>query len=271
MTAPDAGEAAALKLRDCPLPAPVQSPKFTFLIPMVGRHQTGDWDAVIVRLHRTLRSFDRQGEPWRALVASQDDPGLKGFSQAVHVPFRTDAAGNDKWAKLRALVASFGAEAAPGYVMSFDADDVMADGTLTEMRARARDGYLVTRGYVENVGAGRVARAEPQSVIQPGQKAFWKLCGSCAAVRHDLSTCRAEQLAFLSEMLSYEHRMLPYLAALAGRKLVPLREPAVLYLLNHGENFGARRGRVGFKTRFVDRFEVDASEVDAIRARFPDA
>jgi hypothetical protein len=71
-------------------------------------------------------------------------------------------------------------------------------------------------------------------------------------------------------MTSHEHRMFPYLARLAGHSLAPLSRPSVLYVLNHGENFGVRRGRVGFKTRFVERFAVDDPETLAgIAADFP--
>jgi hypothetical protein len=65
-----------------------------------------------------------------------------------------------------------------------------------------------------------------------------------------------ESAAFLRAMTQHEHRMFPYLAKLAGLRPAPLEPPSVLYVLNHGENFGARRGRVGFKTRFVKRFAV---------------
>jgi hypothetical protein len=44
----------------------------------------------------------------------------------------------------------------------------------------------------------------------------------------------------------------------------------VLYVLNHGENFGARRGRVSFKTRFVERFRIeDPDLLAAIADGFP--
>ena len=102
---------------------------------------------------------------------------------------------------------------------------------------------------------GDVALADAPSPAAPARKPFWKLCGSCAAVLHD--TARPESAAFLQAMTAHEHRMFPHLAALAGRPLAPLDFPAVLYVLNHGENFGARRGRIGYKTRFVQRFRRD--------------
>jgi hypothetical protein len=100
------------------------------------------------------------------------------------------------------------------------------------------------------------------------RKPFWKLCGSCCAVRFDPE--QAGALPFLREMTQHEHRMFPYLAKLAGRRLTPLPRPSVLYVLNHGENFGARRGRVSFKARFVERFRItDPADLAEISDAFP--
>ena len=141
-----------------------------------------------------------------------------------------------------------------GYAMTFDADDIAHPGLVAEMlQGQAKGGYLVERGYVLDKGAGIIGRAAPRSLRQPLCKPFWKLCGSCAALRYDLANGTGE-VDFLREMSQHEHRMFPYLAKLAGRDLRPFSRPMVTYLLNHGDNFGARRGRVGFKTRFVQRY-----------------
>ena len=90
------------------------------------------------------------------------------------------------------------------------------------------------------------------------------LCGSCAAQPFDPDQpSRAAQFAYLRAMAAHEHRMIPHLAALARHDLAPLDGAEVLYLLNHGENFGARRGRVSFKTRFAERFEIRDAAVSA--------
>ena len=66
--------------------------------------------------------------------------------------------------------------------------------------------------------------------------------------------------------------MFPYLSRLAARPLTPFPFPAALYMLNHGENFGTRRGRVGFKPRFVERYQVKDTETLAqIEQDFPQA
>jgi hypothetical protein len=269
---PQPSEAAALAARTRPRGRP-DRPAVVFLIPLVGRHHVSDWDAVSARLARTLASLARQTAPsWRALVCGQDAPeGLPPDDRVRLLSFAARATGNDKWAKLAALARALpeaGVEA--GYAMPFDADDLLARYSVEEMvTRRARGGYLVTRGYVQDAGAGLWAEARPRTLATPGQKAFWKLCGSCAAFAFDLGE-NADDAALIGAITAHEHRMFPYLARLAGRPLTPLRAGAALYIVNHGENFGVRRGRVGFKTRFVRRFRItDPERIAAAEAAFP--
>ena len=126
----------------------------------------------------------------------------------------------------------------------------------------AQSGHLVVKGYVKDIQNDDVALAQNTLSSKP----FWKLCGSCAAFRYD--TYDATFAKALGAILQHEHRMFPYLAKLAGRPLHAFARPMALYLLNHGDNFGARRGRVGFKTRFVQRFKLtDKNDLDAIATR----
>lgn len=252
--------------------APAPAERVIFLVPLVGPDQVGDWQAVTERLRATLQGFLDQTRPdWQAVICCQRRPELPEDPRITHLPFDDPTRGNDKWRKLEALarhLPALGHE--PAYVMSFDADDLLHRDAVEEMLTRqVRGGYLVERGYVRDAGTGATALAGPRSLDQPLRKPFWKLCGSCAALRHDPARDPA-QADFLAEMLQHEHRMFPYLARLAGQRLVPLGRPSVLYVLNHGENFGARRGRVSFKTRFVERFRVtDAETLAAIDRDFP--
>lgn len=265
-----ASERAALALRRAkrgPLPAPEG---VTFLIPLVGPHHVGDWDAVTARLQATLQGLLEQTDPrWQALVCCQERPPLPDDPRIRHLPFDDPAPGNDKWRKLAALCDALpGIAPRPGLVMSFDADDLPHRRLVEAMLADPAPGHLVEEGYVMDHASGAVARAAAPDLRQPLRKPFWKLCGSCAALLHDPG--QPESTAFLRAMMQHEHRMFPHLAALAGRRLKPLPFPAVLYVLNHGENFGARRGRVGFKTRFVHRFRIDDPAVlETIRRDFP--
>jgi hypothetical protein len=240
----------------------------TFLIPLVGRETVGDWDRVTGLLAATLESLQAQSDKrWRAVICCQDAPALPADPRITHLPFRDplDDGGNDKWRKLAALYAHLETIAAtPGLAMTFDADDRAGPDLVAALLARPV-GALITEGLVYDAAADRLAQARPQSLARPGAKAFWKLCGSCAAQPFDPGQpSHAAQFAYLREMAAHEHRMIPHLAALARHRLAPLGGQEVLYLLNHGENFGARRGRVSFKTRFAERFEI---RDDALTAR----
>ncbi|MEC9197287.1 MAG: hypothetical protein VX378_03105 [Pseudomonadota bacterium] len=267
-----ASERAALNLRAAQAATAPENPTVVFLIPLVGQHHVGNWQEVKDRLSATLRSLISQTDPnWIAVICGQDAPDLPDDPRIRFQPFTTPIEGNDKWAKLRQLTENLAQYAAPsGYAMTFDADDLAHPELVAEMRSRkAAGGYLMTEGYVYDVGNTRIARAAPPSLATPLRKPFWKLCGSCCAYAFDLRQNPAEQIAFLTEATQHEHRMFPYLGALAGRTLTALSAPKALYMLNHGENFGARRGRVSFKQRFTQRFEItDPESLKEIRKDF---
>ncbi|SDY46043.1 hypothetical protein SAMN05444340_108113 [Citreimonas salinaria] len=255
---PQPSETAALDLRRARAgrPAP-EAAKVVFLIPLVGPAQVGDWDAVTDRLHATLRGLIAQADPrWEAVICCQQRPPLPDDARISHLPFNDPEPGNDKWRKLAALCDELvQRDGPPSYVMSFDADDLPHHDLVGGMLSQAAPGgYLVERGYVMDDATGEVALAAAPDLRAPLRKPFWKLCGSCAALHHDPALPQSG--AFLRAMMMHEHRMFPYLARLAGLRLRKLADPVVLYVLNHGENFGARRGRVGYKTRFVRRFSI---------------
>ncbi|WP_439124072.1 hypothetical protein [Marivita sp.] len=255
-----ASEKAAIALRAAHL-AKRRAQQVTFLLPLVGPDQVGDWYAVIARLRTTLDGLIAQDNPnWAATICCQVRPDLPDDPRITYLPFIDPTPGNDKWRKLRLLTEALPDLAdQPSYVMTFDADDLLRQGTVDEMLARQESGgYLVQSGLVKDVSTGDIALADVRSLAAPMRKPFWKLCGSCAALYHDPT--EPTSTAFLAEMTQHEHRMFPYLATLAGQTLTPLMRPSVLYMLNHGENFGARRGRVGYKTRFVQTYRINDSE-----------
>ncbi|MBU2960198.1 hypothetical protein KO516_04995 [Citreicella sp. C3M06] len=264
---PAPSERAALALRAASGPRrPAQ--QVIFLVPLVGPQHVGDWGAVVERLTATLESFRRQDGAWQAVICCQQRPPLPDDPRIHWLPFDDPAPGNDKWRKLAMLCDHLAdMDTGPAYVMSFDADDLLRDGTVAQMLAGDAPGWLVETGYVMDHATGTVALAGPRSLAMPLRKPFWKLCGSCAAIYHDPALPQSAR--FLREMTAHEHRMFPYLARLAGAPLRPLAQPSVLYVLNHGENFGARRGRVGFKTRFVQRFALESSDWARVSTAFP--
>ena len=262
-------ERAALSLRGAAARQPrPRADSVHFLIPLVSPADVTDWQAVTDRLAGTLDSFIAQEDPrWQATICCQDRPPLPDDPRIRLLPFTDDTPGNDKWRKLHTLVQSLMRESGPAYAMPFDADDLLDRRAVSEMLTRAAPGYVIENGYVLDAATSALARTARQSWRAPLQKPFWKLCGSCAAVLVD--PARAESVEFLAEMVRHEHRMFPYLCRLAGQPLAPMRQGTALYILNHGENFGVRRGRVSFKTRFVERFALSHGDRDAALAGFP--
>jgi hypothetical protein len=264
-----ASEKAAITLRASGLKKHTAQ-QVTFLIPLVGAHHVTDWAAVTARLQATIQSLVRQDNPnWSVVLCCQDAPDLPADDRITILPFTDPTPGNDKWRKLRVLAEALpDVTDQPGYVMSFDADDILRQGMVHEMLTRQKPGgYLVESGLVMDAATGDIALSDRRSLRAPMRKPFWKLCGSCAALYHDPSEPASTR--FLAEMIQHEHRMFPYLAHLAGQRLTPLSRPAVLYMLNHGENFGARRGRVGYKTRFVQSYKItDKTVLADIRSDF---
>ncbi|MFD0982470.1 hypothetical protein [Tropicimonas aquimaris] len=267
-------EQEALERRVNGRPGPIERPTVVFLLPLVGRHHVGNWQEVEARLADTVASFRGQtSDRWMAVICGQDRPESIDFDGQVRfLPFTRVVEGNDKWSKLDILcrhLPELGIST--GYAMSFDADDLLNLRAVAEMVSRREpNGYLVTRGLIFDARSREVGLCAPQSLLHPGRKPFWKMCGSCAAFRFDLSVEPHRDAEFLAAATAHEHRMFPYLAALAGRRLAPLRQEAAMYVVNHGENFGVRRGRVGFKTRYVTRFKVtDDAALARIEADFP--
>ena len=266
-------EIAALKLRAAlaKQPALGKAEQVIFLIPLVSPQDVTDWNAVTGRLDRTLHSFLNQTNPnWRAVICCQERPPLPDDTRITYLPFDEPFEGNDKWRKLHHLADSLNTHTDPAsYVMSFDADDLLHHGAVDHMlRQQAQGGYLVEQGFVRDVATSDIGLAGRPTLAAPLRKPFWKLCGSCVALRY--APDMIESATFIQAMTQHEHRMFPYLAKLAGLPLTVLPEPMVLYELNHGENFGERRGRVSFKTRFVQRFKItDQTVLSGIERSFP--
>ena len=99
------------------------------------------------RLSATLDCFLAQDDPhWQAVICCQERPPLPDDPRISFLPFSAPEPGNDKWLKLAALTAHLDEmDLPPSYVMSFDADDLLRQGSVREMlRRQAPGGYLVT-------------------------------------------------------------------------------------------------------------------------------
>lgn len=230
-----------------------------FLLPLVRRKQVSDWSLVEDNLLKTLMSFVNQSDPnWIAIICGQDRPSLTIDERIHFLPFDQPITGNDKWAKLAKLVEYFPKLARPsGYVMTFDADDLAHRDLVKQyLSIQHPNGYLIEQGIVHDIAAGLYGQAGRPNLLNPLRKPFWKLCGSCAAFRYDPNEPKLLR-RLITEITQHEHRMFPYLAKLAGRSLCSLQNTMIMYEFNHGQNFGLRRNRGSFKSRFIKRYRIN--------------
>ena len=230
-----------------------------FLLPLVRRKQVSDWSLVEDNLLKTLMSFVNQSDPnWIAIICGQDRPSLPNDKRIHFLPFDQPITGNDKWAKLAKLVEYFPKLARPsGYVMTFDADDLAHRDLVKQyLSIQHPNGYLIEHGIVHDIEADLYGQAGRPNLLNPLRKPFWKLCGSCAAFRYDPNEPKLLH-RLITEITQHEHRMFPYLAKLAGRSLCSLQNTMIMYEFNHGQDFGLRRNRGSFKSRFIKRYRIN--------------
>lgn len=262
-------ETAALNLRKSPKGAK-PSPVTTFAIPLVGAHQVAEWSVIETTLSRALKALIAQRNPnWRAVICSQSRPAAVDLDPRIsHLPFATAIEGHDKVAKLNALTQHCLVDhPTQGFFMPLDGDDLLHRDFIADLNAAPNSGLLVCAGYILDAGTGTVGLTQNRSFVAMGQKPFWKFCGSCMAL--PVGAAPEAEAGFFTALAEHEHRLYPYLAELAGYRLAQTKEPRALYIINHGENFETRRGRGGFKQRFVRRFAVsDADQIAALKAEF---
>lgn len=263
-------ERAALDLRAQPKSG-AATPITTFAIPLVGAHQVSDWSVIEATLARTLNALIAQSNPsWRAVICSQTCPAAASLDPRIsHIPFETPVEGHDKVAKLKTLSQHcLTDDPKAGFFMPLDGDDLLHRDFVQDLHAHPEAGLLVCAGCIVNAGTGRVGLTNNRSLAALGQKPFWKFCGSCMAL--PVGSAPQAEARFFTALAEHEHRLYPYLAELAGYQLRQTREPRALYIINHGENFESRRGRGGFKQRFVERFAItDPDQIAEIETGFP--
>lgn len=249
-------------------PAPKPDPLILWLIPMVGRANAGDWARACEVLAETLASIEAvRYANWKVLLCSQDRP--EGFvdgprHEFVQAPPQDMSKGiSDQNIKAR-LLAEHAARTCHGfaYVSHLDADDLIHPDLPGWIAADNNgSGYIVESGYMLDAGSGRIARLG----IAPGESVFWKHCGSCGYFAVDFGRQRFP--AFHLRLIGKGHKNYTGRSARLGRPLAPVPFPAMIYLVNHGENMQSRRGND--KMLYLANHEVtDPAEIARIFAEF---
>lgn len=263
-------EAGRAWQRDNPLRALAADAEILFCVPVKGKAIANDWRQVQRNLGVTLHSLiDQTDGRWRAVVCCQDRPDLPVDPRIEFFAYPVPAEPNtmDKRGKIRAIYRHHAERQGwDGYAFVLDADDVLHPRLVEHfLTDRSRSGYILTRGYVYDVGADLLAVSQPRSVQRPLAKPFFRMCGSCSAIRFDLR----EGPGFL-EMLKSRgwHRHQKSLLKAFGVMLEDVPFPAALYVVNHGDNFLLLQGRDEEKTDYTRRNKVGSAIAAKARTLF---
>lgn len=249
---------------------PPAQPMILVLIPMVGRARATNWPRACAVLAETLRSLQamRYGR-FQVILAGQDRPD--GFPQDdprfhfLKVPEFRSGRMSDQNEKAKAMVAH-AAKLHRGfaYVTYLDADDLLHPDLFGHIaRDNNGQGYIVEEGYIIDAGSGRLGRLGRA----PGQVPFHRMCGSAGYFAVDFA--RQPLARLYLRLIGKGHMNYVERTRRMGVQLAPLPFPAVLYLVNHGENVQIRKGHGNDKLAYLEAHEVtDPAEQAAIYAQF---
>jgi Putative rhamnosyl transferase len=255
---------------------------FMFAIPFGARGVALDWDRACASLAHTLRSVLNQSDSeFYVGVCCHDIPVLpaeiRGRVNLIEVDFppptgRSEEMYRDKMRKkekLAQVLSTLGG----GYYFALDADDLVSRDLVAYAREEAdANGYLIEAGYVLDANAGTLAPVPGAW----GGKPLHQVCGSCAILNLSCPELPGGELFHRKEGLfarMKQHGRYGVDAAAIGRPLKPIPFPAVVYVLNTGNNISytlrrdpARQAQIH---RDIDRNSVPVSPELAERFGLP--
>jgi len=255
-----------------PLAAPDADVTVRFVIPLVARARARDWARVTAHLSATLAALDRQtSDAWTATICGQDRPEGIAFDGArlrfLPFPIRAPRKGSDKPRKQRFLIRDAAAgRPVDGYIFFLDADDILHPGLVAHIAGDNNGhGYTIPRGYVVDLAARRIAPAFPPEETGRDTLPLHRLCGSSAALRFDLRAGRHHAVPAFERG---PHGETAERVRRFGLNLAPVPFPAVLYVVNHGDNLQIRRGKGHTKTAYLDDHALPEAALGDILAAF---
>jgi len=227
---------------------------FMFAIPFGARCVTLDWDRACSSLAWTLRSVLNQSDPdFYVGVCCHDIPDLPAdIRDRVNIveadfpsPTERSKYGDDKGRKkdkLAGILSKMGG----GYYFGLDCDDLVSRDLVAYARAEGdANGYLIEAGYALDEKANNLAPI-------PGAPGTWQgrplhqVCGSCAILNLSVSELPGGELFRRNEGLfrrMKQHGRYGVDAEAIGRPLKPIPFPAIVYVLNTGNNVSYTVGR----------------------------
>ncbi len=255
------------KFADLP---PPQQPMVLFIIPLIAKQKTKNWEIVCDNLAMTLRSLDAQtSDAWKAIVCGQDRPAfLEDTDQTMFLPFPVGSGKSyDKRKKLEYMLSSpEAASCKDAYVFLLDADDVLAPELVAYVVGDNNGhGYYMDKGYLWDASEDRMSFLDPSSEIEAHQLPFYRMCGSSALCRVAFSNGMISLLPLLKRT---SHTKVVDDAATFGLNLKSLPMFACVYKLAHGENMQEKRNNLGGKLDFVRNAGLPPDDAALVMKRF---
>ncbi len=208
---------------------------FFFAIPLAPARDRRQWETVSRLLSHTLRSvLGQTDQDLRVVIAGHERPEIEEL-QDLRVTFlsspepKLERTMQDRerkrWIAMQHIRSRGG-----GYVMMLDADDLVHRGLVEFIRRdRHPHGYLVERGFMENVATGALS-----PLPGPRGRPLHQVCGSCAVLHltpDDIGDGPGSGSFFDN---FHEHRRWKQTAARLGRPLATIPFPSVVYRLTPG-------------------------------------
>lgn len=243
----------------------------TVAVPLISRTASGNWERVVSCLETTLRSILAQTNPrWELILCGQDKPAtLPQDPRISFLLFPTDKGSpqvNDKYLKIPYILQQFAASPArDGYFFILDADDIIHPELFDYMLSCGeRGGYIIDKGYMLDAASGHLAWMGPADELHPNATAFYLHCGSCSAIRLDRRRWKNWQAPI---RMRGQHQWQLRNLQCFGLRLAAVPFHAAIYIVNHGENAQARKGKIQNKLSYVNGNLIsDEEKSRAVRA-----
>lgn len=239
-----------------------------FLIPLISRTKSREWDVVCKNIVRTVEALRGQSsDQWVATIACQTRPkGINFDGQVRFLRYQTAPRinCNDKTEKIRALIRHTAKrDHRDGYIFFLDADDIPHPNLVDYIvKDNNGHGYFLPQGYLVDL----TERKAVGFGIYPNENVpFHTLNGSTNALRFDTRKHRGHVFPALlrgPHMFTHE-RVRPF-----GYDIQPVPFPAMLYVFNHGDNLEVHRGRGRFQTNALETATIEGREFNSLLSEF---